>query len=139
MKTIAKLHYTDFDWTGECFLLADDDRFSHLLLEKALNKTGVKVYHAYTGKEAIELLKSKDEITIALIDIKMPQCDGFEVIQNAKMFCPGVTFFAYTADTFNIDKVRCKDFGFADCFTKPMLPAILFYEIYSCHLMRHKL
>lgn len=123
------MHYTDFNWSNECFLVVDDDRYSHLLLEKVLLKTGATVIHAYNGGEAVNYLLNDKRITVALVDIIMPVLNGFDVIEQTKQACPEVTFFAYTADIFRINIEECKKLGFLHCFAKPMLPVKLFAEI----------
>lgn len=133
------MQYTDFNWKGECFLLADDDHYNHLLLNKVLVKTGAKVIHAYNGKEAIDILLKNKEITIALLDIVMPYFTGFDVIKRTKPECPSVQFFAFTADIFRVNETCCQEIGFLKCFAKPMLPARLFAEIRASLPVRQKL
>lgn len=123
------MQYTDFNWTSECFLVADDDFYSHLLLEKVLLKTGAKVVHAYNGAEAINILKENKEISIALIDIVMPVYNGFDVIEQTINICPNVNYFAYTADVLRVSEKKCQEMGFLRRFGKPMLPVRLFKEI----------
>lgn len=123
------MQYTDFNWANECFLVADDDYYSHLLLEKVLVKTGARVVHAYNGSEAIDLLKENQDISIAIIDIIMPLNSGFDVIEKTKSIRPDVNYFAYTADVFRINNKKCLEMGFLKCFGKPMLPVRLFKGI----------
>lgn len=133
------MQYTDFNWKGECFLIADDDHYNHLLLNKVLVKTGAKVIHAYNGKDAIDILINNKGITIALLDIVMPDFSGFDVIRQTKSDCLSVQYFAFTADIFRVNEAHCKELGFLRCFAKPMLPARLFTEIQASLPVRAKL
>lgn len=107
-------------WEKETLLIADDDRYSHILTEKLLAKTGIKILHAYNGSDAIDILLSKKDISIALIDIRMPVFNGVQVIEKVKSECPQVVFIAYTADCINYNKEICSMLGFTDCIIKPV-------------------
>ncbi len=123
------MQFTDYNWEDECFLIADDDNYSHLLMEKLLVKTGAKCVHAYNGSEAINMLLENKDITIALIDIVMPLYNGFEVVAKTKSFCPEVSYFAYTADVRCMYDNKRLELGFIGCLRKPMLPNKLLKEI----------
>ena len=115
-------------WHSLTFLIADDDVYNHLLLEKAYSRTGVKLIHAYNGLEAIKILL-EHEIDVAIVDIIMPRYDGMEVVEKTKTHCQSTIFLAYTADILRVNKSICIQRGFDACFTKPMLPYKLMNEI----------
>jgi CheY-like chemotaxis protein len=114
---------TTYNWKGEKFLVADDDAYSYLLLDKVLKKTGASVVFAFDGEEALIKLQKDKSIQIAILDIIMPKMNGFQVVEKIKLIRPELICIAYTADVvrFNID--RCKELGFYTCITKPVLPA----------------
>ena len=118
----------DYHWNNLTFLIADDDMFSHLLLEKAFKRTGVNLVHAFNGLHAVELA-SKNKLSIAIIDLIMPGLTGYEVVPKIKAIQPDLPCIAYTADAMRIDIDRCEKVGFEKCLIKPMLPARLFNEI----------
>jgi CheY-like chemotaxis protein len=122
------LHYRDFNWNGVTFLIADDDHYSHLLLEKVFLKTGAKVIHAYNGKQAVEMAMNH-ELSLALIDIVMPGLNGYEVVTSIKTLKPDVLCVAYTADAVRVNKKKCQEAGFDHMLIKPLLPVHLFREL----------
>jgi CheY-like chemotaxis protein len=112
-----------YNWAGEKFLVADDDAYSYLLLDKVLKKTGASVVFAYDGEEALKKLKQDRTITIAILDIIMPRINGYEVVERIKKFRPDLVCVAYTADVVRFNMERCKELGFYTCIAKPVLPA----------------
>lgn len=128
--------FNNYNWDNINFLIADDDNNCHLLLDKALRKTGADVIHAFSGTEAIKQLESKENIDLALIDILMPGFNGYEVVEQTRGMCPGVIFVAYTADILRLDKQRCFNAGFSKYIIKPLLPIRLFSEMEQLLLMK---
>ncbi len=125
---LTALNNVKFDWTGFTFLVADDDVYSHLLLEKSFRNTGAHLLHAYNGLEAIKLT-NEHSISLALIDIVMPLANGYEVAINLLASQPETIVMAYTADVMRMDQEYCQKIGFHKCLIKPMLPIRLFKEI----------
>ena len=116
------IDYGKYNFQREKFLIADDDIYSYLFLEKVLKKTGGRVIHARDGNEALNLLLDDRSITVAILDIIMPYISGMEIILKCKSYLPETVFIAYTADTITYDKEVCREAGFALCVSKPILP-----------------
>ncbi len=114
---------TTYNWAGEKFLVADDDAYSYLLLDKVLKKTGASVVFAYDGLEALKKLKGDMTITMAILDIIMPRINGYEVVEQIKKVRPDLICIAYTADVVRFNLERCIELGFQTCIVKPVLPA----------------
>lgn len=124
----------DFKWNHEVFLIADDDVYSSLLLEKVIRKTGARVILAKDGAEALEKLLQEPYISVAIIDMVMPRLSGYEVVKKVKPMRPETIFVAYTADVMRLDKDRCREIGFYTCVSKPILPIkflVLLSEAFS--------
>ncbi len=113
---------TNYSWKGKKFLIADDDPYSYLLLDKVLKKTGATVVFACDGKEALAKLTEDESISVAILDIVMPKMNGCEVVEKAKKIRPDIVFIAYTADIVNFRPDNCSKYGFNMCITKPVLP-----------------
>lgn len=128
LNMLTALNNVKFDWTGFTFLIADDDVYSHLLLEKSFKNTGAHLLHAYNGLEAIHLVKNHT-ISLALIDIVMPMANGYDVANSLFESQPQTIAMAYTADIMRMDQEYCRKIGFHKCLIKPMLPVRLFKEI----------
>ncbi|SFV74466.1 Copper-sensing two-component system response regulator CpxR [hydrothermal vent metagenome] len=74
------------DRTDLVVLAVDDDRVNRMLLKSMLKKSGIvaEIIEAENGSEAIDVLKSRDDIDIVLLDIIMPIMNGIEMLQVAR-------------------------------------------------------
>ena len=79
-RMLEKLNSSDEDLVGRTALLVDDDARNIFALCSVLERRGMKVLTATTGSEAIALVESSPEIAIVLMDIMMPQMDGYQTI-----------------------------------------------------------
>src|SRR5256884_4605492 len=79
-RMLEKLNSSDEDLVGQIALLVDDDARNIFALSSVLERRGMKVLTATTGTEAIALVESNPEIAIVLMDIMMPQMDGYQTI-----------------------------------------------------------
>jgi CheY-like chemotaxis protein len=120
----------------EKFLVADDDSQTCMILERVFMKEGIKTRIAKNGLEALKILKSDYSITLAIIDIRMPKLDGYQVVENAIKFRPDIIYIAYTADVFRLDRERCAKIGFYSCLSKPLLPSMLVKALNEALLAR---
>lgn len=104
-------------------LIAEDDETNFLLLEALLIEDfgmELSILHAKNGREAVDLCYQYPDIDIALIDLKMPIMDGFEVaksIKKMKRYFPLIAQTAYTADKEIEAAYTC---GFDSVITKPL-------------------
>ena len=91
-RMLEKLNSSDEDLVGKTALLVDDDARNIFALSSVLERRGMKVLTATTGHEAIALVESNPKIAIVLMDIMMPQMDGYQTIgvirQNAAFAPP---------------------------------------------------
>ena len=79
-RMLEKLNSSDEDLVGQTALLVDDDARNIFALSSVLERRGMKVLTATTGSEAIALVESNPAISIVLMDIMMPQMDGYQTI-----------------------------------------------------------
>ncbi len=100
-------------------LICDDTLFNLILIDKIFENSIVRVDHAENGKIGLEKFEKKN-YDIILLDLKMPEMDGFEfasVIRNIKK--SDVIILAMTANNSCYEKQKCFDLGMNDYFTKP--------------------
>jgi CheY-like chemotaxis protein len=134
------LQQNEFFWEGVTFLIADDDKYCHLLLDRVLRKAGANIFHAYDGGAAIETLsKYGTQINIAIIDLVMPIYDGYQVAEMMRSKCPYTIFVAYSADVLRLESERCRNAGFTRFFSKPMLPYKLMVELNNLLMVKNGL
>lgn len=80
----------------EKILLVDDDAAQRLVCQKELEEEGYEIVMAGDGLEAIECLK-KNKVDLVVLDIRMPQMDGMEVLGKMLFLRPGLPVILYTA------------------------------------------
>ena len=97
MKKLKEDSYTKIDWSNRILLLVDDDYSSSSLIKEILIDTKINIITAQTGQEAILAIQSLKNISIVLLDIKLPGIDGFEVCKKMREISPTVPIIAYTA------------------------------------------
>ena len=83
-RMLERLHSSDEDLVGRTVLLVDDDARNIFALSSVLERRGMRVLTATTGNEAIGILQSTPEVAIALMDIMMPEMDGYQTMQEIR-------------------------------------------------------
>ncbi len=119
---LEKLNGSDEDLSGKTALLVDDDARNIFALSSVLERRGMKVLAATTGTEAVSLVVSNPEIAIVLMDIMMPQMDGYETI-SAIRENPDfrrLPIVALTAKAMKGDREKCLEAGASDYLAKPV-------------------
>ena len=103
-----------------CALVVDDDRLLLRLVELNLGKIGLRVILAESGREALRLA-SQEKPDVILLDIMMPQMDGFEVMRQLKAAdeTKDIPIVILTAKSGQPDRHRCDEMGVAAYITKP--------------------
>src|SRR6202023_4140457 len=79
-KMLERLHNSDEDLVGKTVLMVDDDARNIFALSSALERRGMRVLTATTGMEGIDLVHSTPALAIVLMDIMMPEMDGYQTI-----------------------------------------------------------
>lgn len=112
-------NYETPDLDGYNILIAEDDSFSYMLMYHMLTETKAKIFHADTGKKAVEIF-SQNKIDLAFLDIRLPEMDGYAVIREIKKMKPSVPVIAQTANVLPEDKKNIKRSGFHYHASKPI-------------------
>ncbi len=113
------------DWSDKTVLIAEDVNDNFLFLKTYLRKTKINVLWAKDGQEAIDLCKKHDNIDIVLMDIRMPNVDGYEATVEIKKMRSNLPVIAQTAYALNSDYQKVYDSGCDDYITKPILGSSL--------------
>ena len=123
----------NLNWSSKTILIAEDEDSNYRYLEMVLNKTKVNIIWAKNGIEAINLCKQHIPDLI-LMDIKMPNMDGFEATREIKKIHPEIPIVAQTAFAMENDEQLSLDAGCNYYISKPIKPAKLM-EVLSTFLM----
>ena len=121
-RMLERLHSSDEDLIGRTVLLVDDDARNIFALSSVLERRGMRVLTATTGKEAIGILQSTPEVAIALMDIMMPEMDGYQTMQEIRKDdkLRRLPIIALTAKAMKGDREKCVAAGASDYLAKPV-------------------
>lgn len=100
-------------------LVAEDEEYNYLYLDELLNKLGLKHIQAKDGKEAIDICRENKNVTLILMDIKMPVVDGYTAAQKIKEFSPKIPIIAQSAYALEHEREKFRDV-FDDYLAKPI-------------------
>jgi HAMP domain-containing protein/CheY-like chemotaxis protein len=121
-RMLERLNSSDEDLIGRTVLLVDDDARNIFALSSVLERRGMHVLTATTGSEAIALVESRPDLAIVLMDIMMPQMDGYQtmaVIREQPEF-RRLPIIALTAKAMKGDREKCLEAGASDYLAKPV-------------------
>jgi CheY-like chemotaxis protein len=121
-QIIRKLHRTEEVLKGRKVLIVDDDIRNTYSLTNVLEEEGMTCYIADNGREAIEALKQHPDVDIVLMDVMMPEMDGYEAtgaIRNMPEFSK-LPIIALTAKAMKGDREKCLEAGMSDYVAKPV-------------------
>jgi CheY-like chemotaxis protein len=113
---------TDSTLVGKKVLIVDDDMRNIFALTSALERHGMEVAFAETGQEGINLLASRPDIDVVLMDIMLPEMDGYETMRRIRAL-PGHAaqpLIALTAKAMSGDREKCLEAGASDYISKPV-------------------
>ncbi len=121
-RMLERLNSSDEDLVGRTVLLVDDDARNIFALSSVLERRGMRVLTATTGGEAIQLIDSTPDLAIVLMDIMMPEMDGYQTIEaiRAKPALRRLPIVALTAKAMKGDREKCLEAGASDYLAKPV-------------------
>ncbi|EFF93466.1 sensor histidine kinase/response regulator [Streptomyces sp. e14] len=122
-EAAAKAH-RDIRFGGEKVLIVDDDIRNVFALTSVLEQHGLSVLYAENGREGIEVLEQHDDVAVVLMDIMMPEMDGYATttaIRRMPQFA-GLPIIALTAKAMKGDREKAIGSGASDYVTKPVDP-----------------
>ena len=121
-RMLERLNSSDEDLIGRTVLLVDDDARNIFALSSALERRGMKVLTATTGREAIDLIDATPDIALVLMDIMMPEMDGYQTMQviRSQPTFRRLPIIALTAKAMLGDREKCLEAGASDYLAKPV-------------------
>jgi CheY-like chemotaxis protein len=121
-RMLERLHRSDDALVGRKVLVVDDDVRNIFALSSVLERRGMTVLTAGTGREAIATLEKTPDVSIVLMDIMMPEMDGYEtmqVIRQNQLF-RRLPIIALTAKAMKGDREKCLEAGASEYLAKPV-------------------
>ena len=108
-------------WGDKTLLLAEDEEDNAFFIQTALMPTGIKIITAVNGFDAVELCRKNRDISLVLMDIKMPEMEGLEATRIIRSFNKEIPIIATSAYAFSSDTETCIEAGCNDYISKPLV------------------
>ncbi|PAK50838.1 response regulator [Paenibacillus sp. 7541] len=121
-KILQKLHNKEELFDGKKILLVDDDIRNVFALSSVLEGYNMDVTFAENGREAIEMLQKNPDYDLVLMDMMMPEMDGYEAMRRIREMpeFEKLPIIALTAKAMKEDRVKCIEAGASDYMKKPI-------------------
>jgi PAS domain S-box-containing protein len=121
-QMLERLHKLDPTLVGKKVLIVDDDVRNIFAITSMLERYQMQVVYAENGRDGLEVLQSTPEISIILMDVMMPEMDGYETMRAIRRMRKYKTLpiIALTAKAMKGDREKCIDAGASDYITKPV-------------------
>ena len=126
------MNLSEIDGSNWTILIVDDEPDNLGVAEQLLKFTGAAVYTACNGKEGLEVLEKMEQPSFILLDLSMPEMDGWEMLEEMRKMngFAGVPVIALTAHAMDGDAEAAFEAGFNGYIMKPVLLEPFFDEIY---------
>ncbi len=130
-EILATIRRFDETLSGKKILVVDDDLRNIFALTSVLEQHGLQVVHAENGRDGIEILRSTSNIDAVLMDIMMPEMDGYETTRAIRQLAAfhSLPIIALTAKAMKGDREKCLQAGASDYVTKPVDLEQLFFGV----------
>lgn len=109
----------DYDWENKTILIVEDEEMNYQYLKTVLRKSKANLLWAENGVEGVALAK-KNDVNIVLMDIQMPEMNGYEATRQILENKPDIPIIAQTAHALKEEKSKCLDAGAIDYMAKPL-------------------
>jgi CheY-like chemotaxis protein len=121
-RLLVHFQRADYALKGRKVLIIDDDVRNIFSLTSALERHGVNVVFAENGAEGIRMLRQVKDVDVVLVDIMMPEMDGYETMRAIRAMdgCASLPMIAVTAKAMKGDREKCLDAGATDYIAKPV-------------------
>jgi PAS domain S-box-containing protein len=107
-------------------LIVEDDQPSELFISRLLSPFSKKILKAESGTQAVEICRNNSDINLVLMDVELPEMDGYEATHQIRQFNKDLIIIAQTAFGLTGDKERALEAGCSDYISKPIHSKILF-------------
>jgi HAMP domain-containing protein/signal transduction histidine kinase/CheY-like chemotaxis protein len=121
-QMIESLHKAESVLAGKKVLVVDDDIRNIFAMTSVLEPFHMEIFSAETGRGAIDMLQSTPEIDVVLMDIMMPDMDGYDTMRTIRKLARfrSLPIIALTAKAMKGDREKCIDAGASDYVSKPV-------------------
>lgn len=110
-------------------LVVEDEESNYRYIKEILKNSGIKLLRAETGTKAVQICKEEEKIDLILMDLKLPEMDGYEASKRIRKILPKVPIIAQTAFALEDEKEEAFIAGCNDYITKPFKKEVLLAAI----------
>ena len=121
-------HKDVFNWQSKTILVADDIDSNYRFIQTLLRPTGANLLWAKNGREAVNMVK-ENKVDLILMDVVMPELDGFEATREIKRINSKVKVICQTAYPATDHQVACRESGMDSYLAKPIPPILMLKTI----------
>ncbi len=118
--TIEEHSIQDYNFSSIKILLAEDDTISSFLIKEIANYHKINITHVSNGLECLEILKTQNDFTLILMDLKMPFLGGLDTTRKIRETNKDIKIIALTAYALDGDEDKALEAGCNDFMTKPV-------------------
>jgi len=121
-RILEQLHQKDPMLAGKKVLIIDDDIRNIFALTSILELQSMEVIYTENGRDGINKLRESPDIDVVLVDIMMPEMDGYEVMRHIRKMpeFASLPLIAVTAKAMKVDRAKCIEAGASDYIAKPV-------------------
>ncbi|HYG32103.1 MAG TPA: response regulator, partial [Methylophilaceae bacterium] len=121
-RMLEEIHAMDNTLAGKKVLIVDDDLRNIFALSSVLERQQMEVLHAENGKSGIQVLEKNPDVEIVLMDIMMPEMDGYDTMRAIRKIArfKSLPIITLTAKAMKGDRDKCIAAGASDYITKPV-------------------
>jgi CheY-like chemotaxis protein len=130
-KIPEKKKQIDYDWRGKTILIVEDEYTNIQYLQEIFKRTGASVLEALSGAEALKIIAENSSVSLVIMDIMMPEMDGYEATKQIRKIRPQLAIIAQTAYTKSREKEKSLEAGCDGYISKPYDPPTLLRLIHN--------
>jgi PAS domain S-box-containing protein len=117
---------TNYNWADAGIMIVEDDPASITFMKEVFKNSGVRLFHACNGIEAVKMFRQNECIDLVIMDIQLPEMDGYEATRLIKSINGSIPVIAQTAFAMSGDREKMTLAGFDDYLSKPVnIPRLL--------------
>lgn len=120
VKEVEEIQDVQYSFAGKHILLAEDNEINAEICLSVLESKGARIERVENGKEAVEAMKNESNYDFILMDIQMPEMDGYEATKVIRQTNKAIPIFALSADAYLENKRYSKEIGMDGHFSKPI-------------------
>jgi PAS domain S-box-containing protein len=118
-----------YNWTGKIIMVVEDEISNFELVKATLDKTKANIVYAQNGKEAVDLFENSHHFDLILMDIRMPEMNGYDATMKIRETDQEIPIISLTAYAMAEDRQKSLDAGCNDYLSKPIMPKDLLQTI----------